>query len=240
MIASRLKSENGNALWFILVAIVLLGALTVLLTRGGSSVDQTGDVEQARIKASQIMRWTRGLEAAIDQMKMRGVSENQISFENSTTTTNYANAACSINQCRVFAGSDGGGQTYIAPPSGANDGSEWIFTSGNNVGAAAYPVGTTAARSGNDLIVLLPNANEAMCLQINRDLNVGTGGTLPEDTAIDITPFTGAYANALVTIDGDGSALELNGKPGGCFTDTKGTAPIADDIIYFYYVLLAR
>ncbi len=231
------SAQNGNALWFILVAIVLLGALTILLTRSGTSVNQSGDVEQLRIKAGQIMRWARGIETAIDQMKMRGVSESSLSFENSTTATNYAHVACTINDCKVFA-AGGGAQNYLNPPTGTNDGSsDWIFTGGNNVGTSAYPIGTTAARSGNDLVILLPNANAAMCNQINRDLQIGTGGALPnDDTGVDVTPFTGSFANALVTIDGDPAPFELDGKPAGCFTDTAANP----DVTYFYYVVLTR
>ncbi len=222
-------------MWFILVAVVLLGALTVLLSRGGNNTSQTGDIEQARIKASQIMRYARGLNAAIEQMKLRGVSENSISFQNATTATNYANAGCAVDDCKVF--DTGGGQVYNDPPAVTNDGGEWIFTGDNNVGTAANPVGTSGARTGNDLVMLLPNANEAMCIQINRDLSVGTAGTLPEDsTGIGVTAFTGTFAASLTELDGDAAPFELDGKEGGCFTDTAPNP----DVTYFYYVLLAR
>ncbi len=232
-------SQHGNALWFILVAIVLLAALTVLLTRSGTNVDQSGDVEQQRIKASQILRWAKGIEATIEQMKLRGISESDISFENTVTTQDYSNALCDAhkdpNDCKIFA-TGGGGQNYLNPPSGsAAAGSEWIFTGANNVGTAAYPIGTTAAGTGNDLILLLPNANAALCTQINRDMEIG--GTLPADaTGIALTPFVGAYDAALVIIDGDGIPFELNGKASGCFTDTNANP----DVTYFYYVVLAR
>lgn len=228
-------SENGNALWFILIAIVLLGALTILLTRSGSNVSQSGDVEQQRIKASELLRYAKGIETAIDQMKMRGVSENSISFENGTTATDYTNAGCSTTDCKVF-DSGGGGQSYKLP-SGVNDGSEWIFTAANNVGTTAGPVGTTAARTGNDLIMLLPNVDSALCIQINRDLGVGTAGTIPDDVGgTAVTAFTGTYPGSLNILDGDPAAFELNGKSAGCYTDTAPNP----DVIYFYYVLIAR
>jgi hypothetical protein len=96
-------------------------------------------------------------------MKLRGISESDISFENTVTAQDYSNALCDAhkdpNDCKIFA-TGGGGQNYLNPPSGsAAAGSEWIFTGANNVGTAAYPIGTTAAGTGNDLILLLPNAN---------------------------------------------------------------------------------
>ena len=131
----------------------------------------------------------------------------------------------------------GAGLTYQKPPAGANDGSDWIFTGANNVGTAAGPVGTTQAASGNDLIMLMANANAALCLQINRDLEVGTSGTIPEDTTgIVTTEFTGTYADSLDIIDGDPTPFELDRKSAGCFTDTAANP----DVTYFYYVLLAR
>ncbi len=230
------QHENGNVLWFILVAIVLLGALTAILSRGGNSVDQSGDVEQNRIKAGQILRHVKSFESAIQQMQLRGISENEISFENATTATDYTNANCSVDDCKVF--DTGGGLTYQAPPTGANDGSEWIFTAANNVGTAAGPVGTTAATTGNDLIMLLPNANASLCIWINQDLNVGTSGTLPvETTGIATTAFVGTFPGGGPTIlDGDPAPFELDNKSAGCFTDLAASP----DVTYLYAVILER
>jgi hypothetical protein len=181
------------------------------------------------------MRYAKGIEATIDQMKLRGISESIISFENDDTATDYTNPGCSVNDCKVFA-NGGGGQVY-KKPSGANDGSDWIFTGANNVGTDAYPVGTTAARTGNDLIMLLPNATPELCIQANKDLGVAVDSTIPQDdTGVVTTPFTGTYDNTLVTIDGDPAPFELDGHPAGCFIDTAANP----DVTYFYYVLLAR
>ena len=231
------KAERGNVLWFILLAIALLALLTIVLSRGGSSVDQSGDIEQQRVRASQLLRYAAGIEVAIQQMTMRGVSENDISFENAITTTSYTNASCTSSNCRVF-DSGGGGQNYDRAPGGANDGSDWIFTGANNVGTTADPVGTTAAVSGNDLVMLLANVPSALCLQINRELSVGTAGAIPVDASgVVTTPFTGAFAaGSPAIIDGDPSPFELDGKPAGCFTDTS----LSPNVTYFYYVVLGR
>ncbi len=231
------NAQNGNALWFILVAIVLLAGLTVVLTRGGSSVTQSGDVEQLRIAGSQLLRYAKGIESAIDQMKMRGISESQFSFEHDNPVV-YLNASCTVDDCKIFSVS-GGGATYKNAPSNAISAGTgaWIFTAANNVGTTANPVGTTAAMTGNDIIMLMPSMREDLCIQINRDLKVGTPGTLPEDsTALAVTPFDGTFVSGLTIIDGDPAPLELDGKQAGCF---KATAP-NPDVIYFYYVLLAR
>lgn len=231
------KSERGNVLWFILLAIALLGILTIVLSRGGSSVDQSGDVEQQRVRASEIMRYAKGIEVAVEQMTLRGVSENDLSFANSTTATDYTNANCTETNCLVF-DAGGGGQNYMLPAGGTNDGSNWIFTGANNVGTAANPVGTTAAVSGNDLVMLLPNITSALCIQINRELAIGTAGAIPTDaTGIATTAFTGTFAGgSVVIIDADPTPFELDGKRAGCFTDVNANP----DVNYYYHVLLAR
>lgn len=229
------KNENGNALWFILIGVVLVGALTMVLSRGASNTDQSGDVEQLRIQASQLLRYGKSVQLAIEQMKLRGVSENDISFEHGNPATGV-NPNCTASDCKLF-DSGGGGLAYRNFES-LNGGGEWLFTAANNVGTTASPVGTTADGSGNDLIMLLPDVSAALCKQINRDLGVGTAGTIPEDaTGISTTAFNGTFpTGGPVLIDGDPAPFELNGHEAGCFTDT---AP-DPDITYFYYVVLAR
>ena len=69
--------------------------------------------------------------------------------------------------------------------------------------------------------MLLPNMRSSLCVQINRDLGVGTVGTLPvETTGIATTAFTGAYpGGGPVVLDGDPTPFELNQQRAGCFTD---------------------
>jgi hypothetical protein len=226
-------SERGNALWFILIVIVLLGGLTMLLTRSGSDVDQSGDVERLRIQASQLLRYGKGLQGAVETMKNRGVSENDISFENTETVADYTNANCTKSDCLVF-DMGGGGQTYRDPPDGVNNGSEWIFNAQNNIGTTAGPVGTTAQRSGNDLILLLPGMRENICIQINKELGVGTAGTIPEETLAEekTAEFTGEYQDILNVLSGAPTPFELNRHEAGCYK--------IGPTLYFYYVLLAR
>ncbi|HOO82886.1 MAG TPA: hypothetical protein PK513_10340, partial [Alphaproteobacteria bacterium] len=94
-------TERGNVLWFILIAVALLAALTMVLSRSGSTVDQSGDIEQQRVKASQILRTAKSIEAGIQQMRLRGVSENDMSFWHDSNGDNtedgsdtYYNANC--------------------------------------------------------------------------------------------------------------------------------------------------
>ena len=58
-ISRHRHNERGNVLWFILLAVALLASITIVLSRSGSTVDQSGDIEQVRIKSGQIMRYAK-------------------------------------------------------------------------------------------------------------------------------------------------------------------------------------
>jgi hypothetical protein len=224
-----MTSERGNILWFLLLAIALLGILTVVMTRSGSNTDEAGDRERRTVKSSELFRYGASIRTAIGNMLQQGVSENEISFEHNGTDLN---ARCTASNCKIF-NTGGAGLNYRTFPD-ANDGSNWIFTGANNVGTAADPVGTTAAGTGNDLVMLLPNAKSSLCTDINTELGVGTSGTLPADAGgIVTTAFDGAYPSAVLSVlDGDATPFELDGHEAGCF--------IAGGVTYFYFVVLAR
>lgn len=235
-------SESGNILWFILVAVAMLAALTLVLSRGGSTVDQSGDIEQLRIRSGQLLNYTKSIQTAVQDMKLRGCSENEISFWHDSNDDNtedssdtyYNSRSPTDRRCHLF-DVEGAGLSYREFER-VNDGSAWIFTAANNVGTTAGPVGTTADGSGNDIIMLLPNAEEDLCIQINRQLSVGTAGTLPVDDEIATTEFTGTFPTGSLTIlEGDTTTQELNRTEAGCFIDDNDS-----DKIYFYYVVLAR
>lgn len=240
------SGESGNVLWFIMIAIVLIGLLTIVLSRSSTSVDQSGDVEQGRVLASQILRTAKSYESAIQQMRLRGVSEGDISFQRVFTAgaDEYENAACgdpsaasgpSNDDCFIFG--VGGGLTYTPPPAGSGA-ADWIFTGANNV----EHVGRDGAGSGNDLLMMLEGVSASLCGQINRLSNIG--GSVPEDGSglgrealapYDLLTFDGAYQpDTLYTIDGTGS--ELSGRSAGCFTDTA----VTPNVTYFYAVILER
>lgn len=232
--------ESGNVLWFILIAIVLVGLLTALISRGTSSVGQSGDVEQMRIMAGQILQTAKGYESAVQNMKLNGISESDISFQTADITgTDYTNAKCTKIECRIFE-SGGAGMTYTAPPPAAvtDATTKWIFSGANNVGSTAGPVGTTAAGTGNDLLMLLPNLTEGVCKQINRLMEVNAPSyDPPVDDGISYAVFTGSYASSPLTIlEGTTAGKELDNKSAGCFFDTD---PARNSNV-FYQVLLER
>lgn len=226
-----MKDESGNALWFILLAIALLAALTVTITRGSDTSEQSGDVERQRVLASDTLRYSKSIEQAIEQMRQRGVSESDVSFENSFVS-GYTNGNCGPgNGCRVFHVEGGG----IAFRSANNlvSGESWLFTGANSVeGAGEDGTGATSSFD-NELLMMLPDISAGVCGRINAEL--GIAGIPQDTTKADVaTKFAGAFPN--------GQVIEnMGGEKTGCFEGFQddGGGSIAGKY-YFYHTLIQR
>lgn len=245
---SNRHSESGNALWFILLAIALLVALTITITRSSENSEETGSRDRDRILASAILRQAKGISSAIDQMRLNGIAENDISFDNATIT-GYANAKCTDGSCLLF-GSAGAGIAYMPPPTEWLDTSksaetlygEWYF-----YGTACVPgvgtggTGCSANASASELIIGLPWINESICIEINRLSGVInlTGPTRPPvltDPAY--TASLDKYIGTFTANTEINDALDsFKGKQTGCF---KGGAANPDGGYHFYQVAIPR
>lgn len=217
----KYHKESGNALWFIMLAIAMLAALTITITRSSDSVEQSGDFERHRIQASNIMRYSKGLAQTIDTMRMRGISENDISFHSPDWGhTDYEHSPPQGNENRIFS-VEGGGMNLPD----INGATNWSFF-GNR---AVQDVETAA----NDLIIQT-EVSKNVCLQINMLADVtNTGGEPPTDDIDAPDPYIGSFsatAGTDVIIGND--AAELAGKPTGCREDGGS--------YYFYHVLIER
>lgn len=220
-----MKTQSGNALWFILIAVVLLGILTVVLSRGSGNIDQSGNVEQERIKASKIVRYAKSIEAGIQQMLMNSCSENDISFKNSTDA-GYTNPDTPDGSpCQVFQTSGAGLEWRAVSDRPFSSGERMIITSG----IAVTGVENNARQ---ELISLIPVAR-GLCLQINKDLGNSTDITDITSDISSYSKFTGIYTGSDTIGNGAGKAPALTGKQAGCFIDDN-----EDNV--FYQVLIAR
>lgn len=210
------KSQKGSALFIILIAVALFGALSYAVAnmmRDGSGADITK--EKSGLYANEILDYGRAVREAVQSMRIsNGCSDTDISFQNIVVTTGYTNGANTA--CQVF-NANGGGLNWISPAEKVNDGAEWVFT-GTNI---ADGVGTTAP----DLIMILPNITQAICDEINDISGITATGN---DATIDFTKFAGTYASTQ-TLD------FAAGKPFGCLNYVN-----SGDNFFFYQVVLAR
>ncbi|MBX2835006.1 MAG: hypothetical protein KTR28_08560, partial [Micavibrio sp.] len=215
-------TQSGNALWFILIGAVLLGLLTMVLSRGTSSVEQTGSFEQRTIATSQLLRYASGIEQDVQQLNMNGCSESDISFQN----TSVAGYGAGTANCRVFEVS-GAGQSWqdITGESAALLGGEGLmFTDSLNVPGVGRD-------DGPDL-VMLAAVSQAMCAQINTSRSISGTITTTIDNVELYENGSDAFDDETFNLVDDGQAI-FNGQASGCFTDDNGDA-------IFYQVVLAR
>lgn len=214
---TRLYGQSGNALWYILVAIALLAALTLSMTRNSGKIASNMDQEEASIAAEQLARQASSMATTVQRLlTVNGCSEEEISFENEAVA-DWIGAGNVVNpkspttgaraySCHVY-DARGGGLTYasipqsILSPQGIVFGSDagWYITgadSVNGVGpeAATQDVCDGSTRTCGDLIAGVSGVNDAVCIAYNR--LVGIDG-IPEDTD-DYTSvfFVGTYAIA--------------------------------------------
>lgn len=224
-----LRRQRGNALWLLLIAIVLMGAVTMILSRSGSSVEQTGDYEYARVKALAVLRYAQGLEAAVQQLMINGCSENDISFENGAVAGLENTRNPSNEFCFVFS-PKGAGQTWQSFSEAD------VFNGGDAVvlnDLAVEGVGTDGNAAENTDLLLLIETTQSICLQINRELGVSTDAA---EITTKVADFTKAYQgdfNPPSLRIGDADSPALKGRMTGCVIGLGGE-------YLFYQVLMAR
>lgn len=194
-------TENGNALWFILIAIILLGLLTAMMTRSGGNTNDTGDYERLSIKANEIINFGRSLGNGIQMLLSRGCSENEISFEDPLLATqgdysDHSNPNSPPDfSCHIFR-PEGAGLTYwITSDIGIYDTSGPVTEFYINASGWWHPDSPNAPVT--DWAMILSNLTKEACMAINNALGVtNPSGDAPDATAESVggTNFRGNFS----------------------------------------------
>lgn len=227
-------TQSGNALFLILIAIFLLGGLTVLMTRTGSQTEETGEAEKNTIQASKILRYATSVKSSVDMLLAKGCSENSLSMNGAfntdgteiTTSTFYNPNAPSDFSCHVYH---------------VNGGGQKLQYSVNGVGfyqQAIHNVGTTKNELYmNSRLDMDGNAIDiGLCDAINRVAGNNISVSSLPQADVSSSSFTGTFPTTQ-TLGDNGAEVGMAGIKAACVTDTTcgaGTCPS------FYYVLLAR
>lgn len=163
--------EQGNILFMILLAVVLLGALTAAIQSTSRPEGANIDKETLVIRATEVQRYASELDRGVKYILQNGFSENDIRFAHPQAPADYGDLAADTDKRDQVFHRDGGGAAYRSPPADINDGSLWEFYGGTHL----PQVGSDRA----DLVAVLPNVTAAFCARINA-LNNQT--TQPSDT----------------------------------------------------------
>lgn len=246
------KKENGNALFLILIAIFLLGGLTVLLARTSSTTDETGDTEQASIAASAILNYAASVKAATEKLRQDGCSETELHL-GVTNANSPSDGSCHVFDAR------GGGLTLSTPKE------TWIdpawpqsaVTAANSFAVRGWyfpattcviDIGTgssgcqSSATTVRDLIITMNFLKKDVCMAINRSLGVANvTGDAPTCTGCSFYHTT--WPKWQGTFTGTGAAIGATsyfGVKSMCYKSVSGSTSVPANTYSFYSVLLAR
>ncbi len=234
------KSQSGNVLVYILIAVALFAALgfavSNMMRTSGSTVSGEKDV----VFASEILNYAKTMRDMVQYLRIsKNCSEDEISFERSPfdgSDSDYVNKnAPSDFSCHLFH-PNGGAMDYQAGSKDANDAIDWIFTGTNDIEGIGNQCNADRCA---DLIAILPDIAPALCRKINKTLGIATDHNYitQEDNSFEIDPFQGKYTYEAKLSDKD-TLGALKGRSQGCI---KGNSqPQSADKYYFYQVLLAR
>ncbi|HEU4839701.1 MAG TPA: hypothetical protein VFS88_09890 [Micavibrio sp.] len=235
-----MNRQSGNALWFILIAIALLGLLGAMLIRTSSQTEETGDKDRLSVAVSQLVRYTSSVASAAQNMLLRGVSESEISFANDVyqecdddpIQAAGHNPNCTTEDCEIF-GLGGGLEPREIPSDLLTDGACSVW----KIGSAAVNTRTVVDVGTNkpDLVLEVYGLSEEACVMINKLAKVSMPADSPPDDEEGIGGtdiFTGDYTISTSTI-GD-EATELEGKKVFCLHRPS------EDSYHMYTVLIAR
>jgi hypothetical protein len=243
------RSERGNVLFLILIAVALFAALSYAVTQSSRTGGGATDGESNLVNSAQVTQYPASVRTAMVRMQINGVDAAQFNFDRPTafgTTCDAAPGPC------VFHPGGGGATSVTAPPEIMASGLQgtWIFTSD----FAISNIGTTGAtNASNDIIAFLPGVKQSICERINEELGV----PLVTDADGDGVPDSGiAIGNIPVAADemdtgnlsigpaAQGASKELggdlSGQPFGCADfNSAANAPNDVDLVY-YHVLIER
>lgn len=205
------SGEKGNALFLILIAVVLFAALSYAITqsnRGGGAPNR----ETSLVASTTITQYSSAIRTGITRMLLRNTAIADIKFDE-PGSVGYAVVLDEPEQ--VFH-PNGGGVSFQAPDlQTINTGGDWYFDATSNV----VNIGTGA----DELIAFLTDVKQPICQRIV-DQIYGDNTTIPV-LAEAMADIVAGSANMTLT------GATIDGQPFGCLSLTGG---------YVYYHVLAE
>jgi len=247
------KTERGNALFYILIAVGLLAALTYAVNQsmsggGGATLTQ----EQSEVKATEIIEYGNILAQATGQLRLRGCRIDQLNLDNDHVG-GYTNPdAPGDNSCDLFHVA-GGGVNWRDIPADWLDSNQTAQTEYGNFffpnDTCVMGVGTNNSADCNgiddeELLLVIPWVREEVCIAINKLLDItNPSGAPPTENAgawdVSWPKFTGSLSGSEEIAEGGTAATSLAGKNAGCFEGNGANTPPADSF-HFYRVLVRQ
>lgn len=156
------KNERGNLLFIVLLAVFLIGLLTVAIQSGMNSETSDIDDERLAIKAGEVQRFASEVERAVLFLYNQGIGESQIRFAHPDADDDYGDLNADTDPTNQVFHPDGGAALYRSVPQGIQlNTSNWEFFGRTHAPGAGL-------ESRADLMIVLPNVSQGFCDAINR------------------------------------------------------------------------
>ena len=237
--------QSGNVLFLILIAVALFAALSYAVTQSSRSGGGDADRETNLVNSAQISQYPAAVRTALLRMIISdGVDIADLEFN---LPSNFSNCSTpsggSAGDHCVFHG-EGGNVAYVAAPpevvtSASNE--DWIINGENEINNVGITVGSNnPSASSAEVIAFLPNVTNSVCNRINEELGIGTVGTIPTETNLDVTVTminTDGSTKVGLVSDTNGGTIgadvtDLDGQGFGCFAQSS--------VNYYYHVLIEQ
>lgn len=227
-------SQNGNVLFYILIAVALLAALSFAISQGGRGNINTIGEERARLLAAEIIEYSSNIKNAVTQLKLRGCADNELSFENNFAGGYENTNAPGDNSCNIF-NPAGGGIVYRETDESVLDTS---FSADGFYQQKVFLGGFRVVDQGSDeteLLLYMPFITDQICSALNEELGIilptqtdifgggGGGGTFNGESD-DFNPQS--------TPDLGDEATNIQGKTAFCINFSGSN--------HYFNILLAR
>lgn len=202
------QTERGNALFLILIAVVLFAALSFAITQSNRSTGSSAGEETNTVSGSNVTQYASAIRTGLTRMLVKGVILDEVLF------ATPSDSGYTTTPTRQVFHPQGGAVVYQAPDTNmVNSGGAWYYFF-----AAVKDMGTSAV----DALAVLTDVKRGICQQINRQV-MGAATVAALDTDItNITTITGATYDISSPVANDFDLGSTPNKPYGCFTSGSG------------------
>lgn len=220
--------ESGNVFFFILMAVVLIGLVTVAIRGDGG--DANIDRETVIINTARVQEYAAELERGIAFIMQDGASESELRFAHPKAPAIYGDVNDTPD--RQLFSERGGGAEYRLPVAEISTASHWEFYGNTHLPDIGE---NTPGGEAPELIALLPEVSKAFCERINQQN--GLTGQPSENGDCHLHNTAMRFNSAVRFQDGSANTVDatsFSSTPAmqGCI-ECNGT-------YHFYHVLLAR
>ena len=217
---SPARSEAGNVLFLILIAVALFAALSYAVTQSTRSGGGNADGEKRSVDSAVIVQYPTSVQAAIQrQMLSNNISADNLLFDAPST---YGAMTPDQLARQVFSPTGGGAIYQTGWWFGSCDGVRQVGRSGSG------------ANINLDIIAYLPIPNIELCRTINTKLGITSALPQMYTTYQYLPEMTLAYPGICNgAAGGEITQAEFVGKTEGCYQD-------GDWGYLYYHVLLQR